>query len=224
MPPLYCPTRRPALAYPWIGTWELVNAGTPMLVGRSDYAANGGQDTTTATTGVWYGPQPVWKSAPPNTDAGPADVSEVEDANTRMTQRAANTFAGVAKFASGIVYTGSLIKIADVTDGASNTYLLGEKALNPDTYATGTDPGDNESALIGDNPDITRNTNPSYGLLMADTPGYYGGNIFGSAHVAGFQMAMCDGSVQMMRYSIDLETYRRLGNRKDGQTIDAKKL
>ena len=54
------------------------------------------------------------------------------------------------------MYVGSLIKMADVTDGTSNTYLLGEKYLSPDYYANGLDYGDNEDALMGDNEDIWR--------------------------------------------------------------------
>ena len=52
---------------------------------------------------------------------------------------------------------------------------------------------------MGDNPDITRNTNPAYGTLLPDTPGLSYGNIFGSAHLDGFQMALCDGSVRLIR-------------------------
>ena len=42
---LYCPTRRKALAYPWTGGAggaPILNAGQMAAVGRSDYAANGG--------------------------------------------------------------------------------------------------------------------------------------------------------------------------------------
>ena len=44
-----------------------------------------------------------------------------------MTAQAQASFGAIAKAATGIVFCGSLIKPADVTDGTSNTYLLGEK-------------------------------------------------------------------------------------------------
>lgn len=39
--------------------------------------------------------------------------------------------------------------------------------------------------------------------------------IFGSAHVAGFQVVLCDGSVHLVDYTIDAEVHRRSGNRKE---------
>ena len=221
---LYCPTRRRAIAYPFVpssgtGGQGFFNANTPSTVGRTDYAANGGDSYTCCGVPI----RALWQ---PNWCCGPSSTTQVENPPGQMTSNAKTTFANVAQVATGIVYTGSLIKMADVTDGTSNTYLLGEKHLNPDNYATGLDGGDNESAMMGDNPDILRFS--GYTPLdlwppCPDTPGLYY-TAFGSAHANGFQMAFCDGSVQMLNYTINPEVHRCLANRKDGMTIDGKKF
>ena len=46
----------------------------------------------------------------------------------------------------------------------------------------------------------------------------------GSAHAAGFNIALCDGSVRTISYSIDAATHANLGNRKDGVAINGDKL
>ena len=43
---------------------------------------------------------------------------------------------------------------------------------------------------------------------------------FGSAHEAGFNMAFCDGAVQMMSYNIDPTIHMQLGHRADGEPTD----
>jgi prepilin-type processing-associated H-X9-DG protein len=64
---------------------------------------------------------------------------------------------------------------------------------------------------------------------MRDTRNGYGTGYayhlsFGSAHVAGWNVVFCDGSVRMMTYNLDPETHRRLSNRKDGLVIDQSKF
>ncbi len=59
---------------------------------------------------------------------------------------------------------------------------------------------------------------------LPDTPGYQNTHPFGSAHVMGFNMAFCDGSVRVINYSIDTTAHRYLGSRNDGVPIDGKKL
>ena len=235
----YCPTRRSALAYPYDGAvWihSFVNCSPSMLVamGRQDYSINGGDYFTSGgvigTTMVgakWFGDE-AWGGPYTLADGGVPPCSQ------QQLTLARETFTQVAQTATGVSYCGSLIKLSDITNGTSQTYLLGEKELNPDCYLTGVDGGDNEGAMVGEDEDIVRWTavlgpNPSYYLPpLEDLPGYSAstdtGYRFGSAHAAGFNMAMCDGSVRTINYSIDPETHRRLSNRKNELVIDAKKF
>ncbi len=205
-----CPTRRPAVDYPWAQSDYFYNATAPLTsVARTDYAGNGGDYYTDPGYGG------VWNAT------GPSDVTDIENPPGQMTSTARTGFSTVATLATGIFFDASLIKMADVTDGTSNTYLVGEKYLCPDYYTSGLDWGDNEFALMGDNEDICRWTaSPP----MPDTPGAEIRMLFGSAHANGFQMAFCDGSVQMINYSINALVHDYLGNRKDGQPIDGKKF
>ena len=128
----------------------------------------------------------------------------------------------------GVSEQRSQVKMADITDGAAYTYLVGEKYVDPDCYTTGEDGGDDNPAMCGDSNDNNRwaSSNAAY-RPMRDTPGQTGwdqDSIFGSAHAAGFNMAFCDGSVRLMNFSIDLLTHSHLGSRNDGAVIDGKKL
>jgi prepilin-type N-terminal cleavage/methylation domain-containing protein len=244
---LYCPTRRKVLAYPWgpglAGGQSIVNAGgEPTAVGRSDYTANGGDTCQSLYCG--NPAPPAWASAYPNLDAGPASYEDggVVGAHQPSATQLANariTFATMATWMTGVAYRGSRIRMSDITDGASSTYLAGEKKLYPDYYTTGQDGGDNEAAFVGDDNDTLRYTGYTTGTPNApvpcgpertcdppnvDIPGYYDQWGFGAAHLEGWMMAFCDGSVHLLSYSINPETHRRLSNRKDGLTIDAKQF
>jgi prepilin-type processing-associated H-X9-DG protein len=139
-------------------------------------------------------------------------------------------WAVVATASNGVFYGASQTSIADIADGTTNTYLCAEKFLDPTYYVTGTDNGDEQSMYTGYQDDIARWVGPGTNVQYApkqDETGVlapYAQYIFGSAHSTGFNAAMCDGSVKSISYGIDLETHRRLGNRKDAETIDGSKL
>ena len=176
---LYCPTRRKAMVYPMSstglgGSYFFVNGTRPSAVARNDYAANGGD-----VYGIYSfnnQPNPTWScAAGSNYDAGPTAASYVENAPGQMTAAAQSAFSIVAGTVTGIVYVGSMIRTADIKDGTSNTYLAGEKYLDPDYYATGWDQGDNECAMIGNNEDITRWSVAAYSSNPSGRqPGYAG--------------------------------------------------
>jgi prepilin-type N-terminal cleavage/methylation domain-containing protein/prepilin-type processing-associated H-X9-DG protein len=136
---------------------------------------------------------------------------------------------------NGIIITHSTVKMSDISDGASNTLLLGEKMVNPDNYLDGLDGGDDWSDMDGCQDDVCRgcgcaSDGAAYFVRtpMPDTPGYgaaNGGSLwFGSAHANSLNMSMCDGSVHAISYNITPETFRRLCNRSDGLPLDGSKL
>jgi prepilin-type N-terminal cleavage/methylation domain-containing protein/prepilin-type processing-associated H-X9-DG protein len=105
---------------------------------------------------------------------------------------------------------------AAVTDGVSNTYLLGEKYIDPDHYFDAQDYGDNENAYIGCDRDTMRfDCYPP----MIDTHGADPNYAFGSAHLGNFNMSFCDGSVRSISYSINQATHQNLCNRQDHNVV-----
>lgn len=137
-----------------------------------------------------------------------------------------NTASPNTERVTGIVFQRSEVKIADVTDGTSNTYAVGEKFLNPEHYEDGLDAGDDWSMYNGQQDDTVRTTHydPTSNIILTPIQdrsqlGPTSVFLFGSAHPAGCFMAMCDGSVQLISYDVSPEVHRRLGNRADGETV-----
>jgi prepilin-type N-terminal cleavage/methylation domain-containing protein/prepilin-type processing-associated H-X9-DG protein len=117
----------------------------------------------------------------------------------------------------GISYGRSQVKISQITDGTSHTYMVGEKYLNPDHYETGGDWTDDTGIYEGCAFDTYRWT--AYPPSV-DTPGTPQDYIFGSAHVGASNFVFCDGSVHAIRYEIDAQTHLQLGTRADGLPIN----
>lgn len=192
----HCPSRREARLYPvdnfsWNRRPNFTDALTE--VARSDYAANGGDGVTGLFGNGWAD--------------GPNSFEHGDSGKYSWPSLKKHT---------GITANRSEIGIQKIVDGTSKTYLLGEKYLNPASYATGDDWGDNHNVYSGDDMEIVRFGGRS-AKLARDQPGLVLYFAFGSAHAAGSQMAMCDGSVRQLAYDLDTTVHGRFANRKDGQ-------
>lgn len=182
---LNCPSRRAAALYPYSGSHAVRNADEVAYAVKTDYAANAGS--------IVIGGQ-----GPETLDEG--DSVEFDWGNSDQ--------------ATGLLFPRSEITLAMISDGTSNTYLVGEKRC----VINGYDWGDDQHAYLGHGNDTARYT-------MANLPPIPDGptpspRSFGSAHVNGCYFAYGDGSVRFVSYQIDGEIHRRSGHRADGLITD----
>ena len=113
----------------------------------------------------------------------------------------------------GVMISCSEITVGEIRDGTTNTYLVGEKNKNPDRYEISCCCDDN-GLFCGADPDNSRATKLP---PLQDRQGIVPRQQFGSAHAGALGFVMCDGSVQRISYSIDLEVHQNLGSRADGK-------
>ena len=205
----HCPSRRPAVCTPMGpggvpggsgpgSTRGFYNADrTPVMI-RNDYAANCGTN--------WSG----------------FNATSFSYINTTYDRVEDSLFPPVSLW-NGISFARSEVNQADVLDGTTKTYMIGEKYLNPDYYHEGLTGGDDEGAYNGISADQYRFSDPSHPPWQ-DQAGFDGSWHWGSVHPDAFHMVMCDGSVHPISYDIDPDTHRRLGNRKDGEQVNISTL
>ena len=188
-----CPTRRPLvlLDYYSLPANEKNNMNTCSKLARGDYAINAGSHSESQ---IHSGPSTFAEGMSPSYAWPNTDVY------------------------NGISYQRSQVKHAQITDGTTKTYLLGERNINPDWYYSGEDLGDNSNLYTGHENDNHRCT---FETPAPDTRGLMLMDSFGSAHSVVCNFATCDGSVRSISYGIDPQVHRNLGSRSDGATISA---
>ena len=147
----------------------------------------------------------------------------------------------------GVVVEGGLVLIngttasgvtpitqAKITDGCSNTILLGEKRMNISYCTSQCQADDNAGYVGGFQDDVVR-----WGQLLPQpdfqaplsplttngvvTPGEYNSQ-FGSSHPDVVQFVFCDGAVQVIHYSVDPTVFSHASSRNDGVPFDLGRL
>ncbi len=113
-------------------------------------------------------------------------------------------------------------RMADVTDGLSNTLLVGEKQCHPTVL--GTAGGDNESwnnsgwdqdhERFGDSLPEADDKHPN-----SSQPTFWSVK-FGGSHPGGFTAVMGDGSVRFSRYTVDANNWLRTCLISDGEVVN----
>lgn len=124
------------------------------------------------------------------------------------------------------------VAFRSITDGASNTMIIGEKRLVPSKYETGAW-YDDRGWTDGWDPDIMRSTmfplkvdsdETDLSGKLLDQPGDELPYAFGSAHSGGINCSFADGSVHTINYDVDREVFNLLGNMSDGEPISSDAL
>jgi prepilin-type N-terminal cleavage/methylation domain-containing protein len=183
-----CPTRRPPTTrYTVIDPY---NSAPLRLVVRSDYAANAGDFGNALMPNV-NGPT-----------AAQAPTFNWEPAMRGLT---------------GVCFVRSELEAAAITDGLSQTLLVGEKNIEPQHYDTGQALNDNQGAYTGfnwDNERVARASQPPAPDTFNSGDRYYAS--FGSAHAELWQAAFCDGHVEPLSYDMGGAVAGQLANREDG--------
>jgi prepilin-type N-terminal cleavage/methylation domain-containing protein len=208
LPELVCPTRRVPELLPYHSKLspQTYNASAVKSAARTDYAAS---------RGVFS----------PDVDAGDGPRFN-DDPNYKWVD---------PTLVNGICFVRSAIRVSEITDGLSNSYMVGEKYICSLDYTSGDDPGDNGSFCQGDSFDLARSVGNieykdgkpqpvEYVPPIKDMRTYTDPLAFGSAHPATWQASLCDGSVHSISYDIDPELHYRLGVRNDGELVDKSKI
>ena len=123
------------------------------------------------------------------------------------------------RWANGVGYLRNEVRLSDITDGTSNTYLVGEKRVAVSGYRTDADRGYDHSLFSGGCWDSNRFTDrpPQVDGDLSVNGGWE--SVFGSAHSTVCHFVFCDGSVRPVSFNIDAHVHRYLGRRNDGHSL-----
>jgi len=143
---------------------------------------------------------------------------------------------GIASI-GGVFFQNSRIGFRDITDGSSNTFLVGEQSdwakngsgqntdIRPSGTGNGAFIGDPNRSPFGSDARCYNRTTLRYQLTSRDSTldGATGEGRCNtpllSAHTGGLHILLCDGSVRFLSQNVNLTTAKNLALRADGFTL-----
>jgi prepilin-type N-terminal cleavage/methylation domain-containing protein len=215
----FCPSRRSASDMGFsvndvaVGTFS--STEPPRPGGLSDYAANGGD---LASNNYPYGPMMIGS---PTVCVGITPTGQI------VTATGAGTPFASAPIGTKLTAWAGNTTLQTITDGTSNTLLIGEKHIRPNSRW-----GMNEDRSVfstsGNAPNFVRalGVNPSDGVtqypLVASELDQNSANAmvrFGGPHPGICQFVFCDGSVKGVQVSASITILNALATAAGGETI-----
>jgi hypothetical protein len=163
-------------------------------------------------------------SSPPSPSDYLTHIGLPTDAHPLVAQcdYAASNLDGTGVVRSTLNLPQNLVRARDVSNGMSNTLMVGEKRLN--LFKLGDNmKDDNQGYAVGYDRDTVRYTGPEYppGPDFTQDGPYEddGGLRFGSSHSGSFHAVFADGSVHHISYRIVPKVFNQLGDIKNKDPI-----
>ena len=139
------------------------------------------------------------------------------------------TFADTVRQGVSLSWLGGPVRMAEITDGTSNTLMVGELTFNDkvvnegerrSTFWAYTYASYNQSSVTVESRTLTNNL-----AKCRATPGLQGDQLckaaFGSNHTNGLNFVFCDGSVKFVSYNVDINLLANTATIQGGESLTA---
>jgi hypothetical protein len=135
------------------------------------------------------------------------------------------THGGAAQ--SGVLCWRLNVRVRDITDGTSNTLVVGEQAWDPRRIGYGDNGNrdwtqgstDGNGMAIYAMKNVANPINSQgYNVFTLSPTAWFNEISFGSEHPGGAQFALGDGKITFISENIDMSVYRGLATREGGET------